>query len=148
MKTSHPCRPGSLFSIKVVSLVAAIRLGLWFVSFRKIQAWVNRLTCPQVDPQISQLTPDQIAGAVERISRYIPRATCLTQALTTQILLGRCGHSSSLTIGVARNEKNQFRAHAWVKHNDQVIIGGTEDSLKQYTALSAHAENSPQRSTR
>ena len=60
-------------------------------------------------------------------SRYVPRATCLVQALATQILLGRHGHAGQVHIGVALDEKLGFRAHAWVESQGEVLIGGSEE---------------------
>lgn len=60
------------------------------------------------------------------VSRFIPRATCMTQALAAQILLGRHGHAGHLCIGVG-NPNNRFRAHAWLENdNGEILIGHTD----------------------
>lgn len=68
------------------------------------------------------------------VSRYVPRATCLTQALTAQILLKRYGHPAELKIGVARGKAGELQAHAWVTSDGVVIIGGDEAELTQQYA--------------
>jgi hypothetical protein len=74
-------------------------------------------------------------------SRFVPVANCLPQAMTTQILLGRYGHPATLRIGVGHNEAGNFQAHAWVESYGAVVIGGTEDQIKQeFVALPAFKE--------
>jgi hypothetical protein len=61
---------------------------------------------------------------VRLASRYVPRATCLTQALTAQMLLGWAGLNSRLHIGVRLDGK--FEAHAWVEGPGRIVVGGRE----------------------
>ena len=63
----------------------------------------------------------------------MPGATCLVQALTGLVLLEGAGLPARLYIGVARNDEKPFQAHAWVKSQDDVIVGGHE--LHQYVPL-------------
>jgi hypothetical protein len=116
-------------------LLSVIRLGLWLLPFqtllRLLAAMIRRAA---VLPQPDSTTIDRVAWAVEGVSRYVPMATCLTQALATQVLLGRLGHTTSLRIGVARNAAGQFEAHAWVECEGRIVIGGLED-LSRYTPL-------------
>ena len=128
--------PAYRFFLKTLLLVTTIRVGLWLVPFRHMRNWVKKLArpAPGVTPT-GWPSPQQIARMVTATSRYIPQATCLTQALTAQVLLGRYGHASNLRIGVARAEDGQLQAHAWVESDGQVVIGGSEDSLQQYVAF-------------
>jgi hypothetical protein len=71
-------------------------------------------------------SPERIAWAVEKVARIVPRTTCLTQALAVQALLSRIGYASQLSIGVAKDKKGQLVAHAWVKSQGKVVIGGSE----------------------
>jgi hypothetical protein len=77
---------------------------------------------------------ERIAWAVARASQYTPRATCLTQALATQVLLGWQGYATRLCIGVARSDVGQFQAHAWVECQGKVVIGGA-DAPARFTPL-------------
>jgi hypothetical protein len=72
----------------------------------------------------------QVVWAVTVGSRYVPAATCLTQALVTQVLLSRRGHPASMRIGVARSEAGEFQAHAWVECRGRVVIGGAQAPLR------------------
>ena len=51
--------------------------------------------------------------------------SCLSQALATQVMLGRRGRSATLRIGVA-NEEGAVKAHAWLETEGKIIIGGSQ----------------------
>ena len=116
-----------LLLIKVGVLVGAVRVGLWLLPFRVLRRLLARLS--QANSQLQQGNSafiDRVAWAVTTASRYVPAATCLTQALATQVLLCRQGHPASLRIGVAKSEAGEFQAHAWVEYQGEVVIGGSE----------------------
>jgi hypothetical protein len=78
----------------------------------------------------SRLTPERAAALVDAtLSRL--SAQCLTKALVARHVLGRCGIGTDLVVGAARSE-GQFRAHAWVERQGQVLIGAGE---RVYTPL-------------
>ncbi len=111
--------------MRTIGLVAFVRLGVWLLPFRKIQQISERLG--RVRPDHGTLGIREIVWAVRLASRYVPQATCLTQALSTQILLGRNGHAAQTHIGVSLTGPEGFRAHAWVEHEGKVLIGRSEE---------------------
>lgn len=127
------------FFLKVWLLVWGIRLGLWVLPFRNMRKIVQKLAqSPNAPPTPRWPVPKQICWTVTVTSRYVPQASCLTQAMTAQILLRRYGHPATLRIGVTRGGKGDFQAHAWVESNGAVVIGGTEAELvKKYVMLPA-----------
>lgn len=72
------------------------------------------------------MRPGRIAWAVTIAGRYVFHATCLVQALATQVLLARAGMSSILHIGVTKGQHAPIEAHAWVESEGRIIIGGSE----------------------
>jgi hypothetical protein len=90
------------------------------------------------EKRVTSYSVDKYVWAVRAVSRFVPGATCLTQALAAQVLLSRAGHSPRVEIGVAKNENKQFQAHAWLVIGDQVLIGGGE--VDRYTPLIAWEE--------
>jgi hypothetical protein len=66
----------------------------------------------------------QLVWAVTVASRYVPSATCLTQALALHALLMHSGHQSRVEIGVGK--RSRFEAHAWVVCDGKVVLGATE----------------------
>jgi hypothetical protein len=116
--------------------LAIWRLGLWLLPVRALrQRALGRKR------QVQDLQPvERVVWAVRTAARYIPAATCLTQALVTQSLLMRCGYSSQLHIGVIKSSDRVFGAHAWVQCDDRVVIGGAD--LNRYTPMLAWEEGS------
>src|SRR2546421_12701387 len=87
-------------------LLMAIRLGLWLLPFRILL----RLLPGTIHSQRREEERSSIARAawsVRVMSRYVPAASCLTQALAMLVLLNWLGHSSELRIGVAKNDADR-----------------------------------------
>ena len=105
--------------------VVLVRLALTFVPFRWVLAWSKRREreTPRRSVTGSKDSEAMFARVVLGISRRVPAASCLTQALALQYLLARRGLHSELRIGV-RKEGRDFRAHAWLVTGEKVSIGG------------------------
>ncbi len=103
-----------------------IRVLAWLLPFR----WVLRFARHQRKNKQSQIRLETILGIVNTTSNYVPRATCLTRALTGQILLQQYGYNSKLCIGVLKQEG--FEAHAWLEKDGQIIF---QESEKDYIHL-------------
>lgn len=120
--------------LRTLLVVGLVRAGLWVLPFRAMQRFAFK-------PRKNRAAPypvEKIVWAVRAVSRRVPGATCLTQALAAQVLLSRSGYNPRVEIGVAKNERNQFRAHAWLVLGDQVLIGGS--GVESYTPLVAWEE--------
>lgn len=118
-----------LLAVHVFLTVVRVRAGLTIVGYKPRRQFQPRST---VDAGgVSAL---QIARYVSRISRFVPGASCLTQAVAAQRLLSVHGHSSHIRIGV-KAEGKSFTAHAWLLFRERVILGGDEDSLAAYAVL-------------
>ena len=135
----RPTTLGRGFMFKTWLLVWGVRLGLWLLPFRTMRKVVERLGQPPTGLDRPRWpVPQQISWAVTITSRYVPSATCLTQAMTAKILLGRYGHQANLRIGVTRSEAGEFQAHAWVENDSAIVIGGDEAELaEKYVMLPA-----------
>lgn len=120
--------------LTVVLLVVGIRLGLWLLPFQQLRRILAKARHPLARLQAVGQSPGQIVWAVKVASRYVPAATCLTQALATQLLLVRRGYPAQLRLGVAKGENGALAAHAWVECQGRIVIGGL-DNLTRYTPL-------------
>ncbi len=120
-------------------LVAAVRAGLWILPFQSMRRFSQRAAAhprrPRVPSGCGRFTTARLIRAVLTASRYVPRATCLTQALAAQILLDRHGYPSCLRIGVAKGATGVFEAHAWLESEGVAILGGKD--LGRYAPLLA-----------
>jgi hypothetical protein len=123
--------------VRSAFLLGGIRLGLWLLPFerlRRVLARAARWGC--------RASADRVVWAVSVASRYVPMATCLAQALATQVLLGGANHPASVRIGVARGEEGRLRAHAWVESEGRVLIGSLED-LAHYVPMPPLGDETP-----
>lgn len=121
---------------RALVLVLAIRTGLWVLPFRVTRNWVERLRVP-AGPwrELDRRSIRRAAWAVEAASRRIPGATCLTQGMATQVLLGRLGQRSELRLGVARKPDGQLEAHAWVEAQGRIVSGAAVEGFHRYARL-------------
>jgi hypothetical protein len=121
--------------MKSAVLLALVRLGLSFLSFRKF-LWVQGRLMRKLRPGSgSAMIPQaRIIWAVETASRHIPKCACLTVALTAQVLLSRHGQKSDLRIGVVKGAEKNLEAHAWLESEGRILVGALHD-LSRYTPL-------------
>ncbi len=117
--------------LRALLLVGAIRAGLCLLPFRVVQ----RLTAKTCRDAAAIQPAGRYVWAVRAASRFVPGASCLTQALAAQVLLARSGYDSRIEIGVTKDEQRRFRAHAWVVCGNEIVIGGTE--VDRYVPLAA-----------
>ncbi|MDQ3605460.1 MAG: lasso peptide biosynthesis B2 protein [Gemmatimonadota bacterium] len=109
--------------LRAAAVVVAVRISLWLFPFQRLRLFVEGQKRPLSGMPMTP-SPQRIAWAVSVVSRYVPRASCLTQALAAQWLLGAVGQSGLLRIGVAKRGDGTFRAHAWLESSGGVLIGG------------------------
>lgn len=80
---------------------------------------------------------NHIVWAVRTVGHDLfPNRPCLPQALAARFLLARLGRPTELHIGVRSSEADGIRAHAWLKHEQEVLIGGA-DAPMHYHVLTA-----------
>jgi hypothetical protein len=122
---------------EALAAVIFVRLGLWFLPWRIWERVAGRLPSAGMSVGSAETTAQDVAWAVRRVSRAVPGATCLTQALAAQFLLSRRGYASRLRIGVARAPGARLRAHAWLESDGLIVLGGA--GVEAFTPLSAAA---------
>ena len=129
--------PERLLLVKAALLLLAIRLGLWVLRFRIVRSVLARLSQGRDKrPDAHHLPPDKIVWAVEVVGHHVPGTkNCLVRALATDTLLARHGRPSRLRIGVARGDRGELEAHAWVEGEGKILIGAMGAEL--FTPLPA-----------
>jgi hypothetical protein len=101
--------------------VTLFRIGLWVLPFGATKKW----TVGNADPitkNSDKQTVIEIIRAVRFASRYVPYASCLTQALAARKLLGEYGQTAELKIGVTKSD-GDFEAHAWLEIDGRIVLG-------------------------
>ncbi|HWE42951.1 MAG TPA: lasso peptide biosynthesis B2 protein, partial [Gemmatimonadaceae bacterium] len=110
-------------------LVTVVRAVLFALPSHVSLRLVRRLGGPaRLQSRRSGPVAAELAWAVEVASRFVPRATCLTQAVAAQLLLRHHGFESKLCLGVAKSANGEFTAHAWIEREGCVMIGGAESA--------------------
>ena len=120
--------------IRAWILLGVIRLGLELFPFSTLRKLLDRLRSILGKGE-KEFSEEQLVWSVAVVSRYIPKATCLAQALTAQFLLQQAGHQACLHIGVTDSEEGRLKAHAWVESQGRILIGGFD--INKYTHLLA-----------
>lgn len=116
-------------------LLPTIKLCLMVLRFQTLRGLLTRLTgLPLGIRKSKEGSSEDVVWAVESVSALMPWAsTCLTQALTAQVMLLRRDLPAFVHIGTLKGEDGDFHAHAWVESRGEVLIGGHE--LEQFTPL-------------
>ena len=126
----------SLF-LRAYVLVWFIRLALWVRPFPKMHAWATKVRQSKMgEHPLDSRSVYKVVWAVSAAARRVPKATCLTQALATQIMLGRRGHKTSLQFGAVK-AGDKLEAHAWIERDGNVLIGFNDNfnDLIRFPAL-------------
>jgi hypothetical protein len=76
-----------------------------------------------------------VVWAVSVVARRLPGTTCLSEAVTAEMLLRRHGRAPILRIGVKSGHLRVPDAHAWVECDGLVVMGAVDD-LSGYAVLS------------
>lgn len=107
-------------------VVASVRLGLTFLSYNRVRNVVARLEARQC-ASMGELR--RVSWGIAAAARFVPRATCLTQALSGQYILARQGNASNIRIGIERGTGEQLKAHAWLVSDNHIVLGGSIDGF-------------------
>lgn len=117
-------------------LLILARIGLWTAKTETVRRRLAPKPRPMADNGAVAL---QVARAVRRMARLVPRASCLTQAIAGQVMMARRGVPSVIRIGVAIGEVKGFEAHAWVVAARRVVIGDDATGLERFSGITEFA---------
>lgn len=123
-----PARERFLY-LRTWLLLFRIRLMLWVLPYRRWRQIAAHMIRVENERQLDRPQVNQITRAVRVMSKYVPQASCLTQALAAQTLLANEGQRSQLRVGVTQND-GKLEAHAWVQIDGRVVIGGRESVVR------------------
>jgi hypothetical protein len=118
--------------LEAASLMAIAWTGLRLLPFPTLRRLLSRYGESRARHSIrghKAGTIGAVQWAIEAIARRFRSATCLVQALATDVMLRRRGLTSELCIGVRLRRDNivTLEAHAWVECGGVVAIGALED---------------------
>jgi hypothetical protein len=125
-----------MLAIEAAWTLLEVRVLLAIVPYKQ---WKHRLqptaSREKYEPSNSRQIVSDVVWAVDRISQRVPKQLmCLARALAVCQMLERRGIFGNLEIGVKRDDRGGFSAHAWVELDGAVIIGSLSD-LGSYSKL-------------
>lgn len=125
-------REKTLLLVFVILLPVVARL-LRYRGFRRTEQLLARMSRNPV----AQDSNEKVRRTARLVSiaakRGLYDAQCLEQAVTLWWMLGLMGVESTIRMGIYKNG-DQVEAHAWVLHDDEVVLGELE-RLSEYTPL-------------
>jgi len=125
--------------VQAAFLLSTIRIAVWLLPLHTLRRLLMRISRPVVRETVDDDYIARVVWAVSAMSRRIPRATCLPQALAAQVLLGRSGYPTQLRIGLVTSEGGQLEGHAWLEHRGRILIQDFE--VERFTPFVAlHGE--------
>jgi hypothetical protein len=107
-------------------------MGLSLLGYRRLR---HALPSPKQAREATPADVERVAWGIGSAARLVPGASCLTQALAGQFILGVRGYASAIRIGVERGEGQQFSAHAWLISGGRIVLGGAEGDVARFTHL-------------
>jgi hypothetical protein len=107
--------------LRTFFLVGFLRVALCLLPFTRVNDYFAHRARHR--PIRQDIAASRLVWAIRTAAAFIPRATCLTQALAAKYLLERSGRSAQLHLGVAK-ENGQFLAHAWLECDGAIVLGG------------------------
>jgi Transglutaminase-like superfamily len=108
----------------ILVLVVLTRLALSFLPFPLLRKALDRLKALRLR-WLARLSRERVTWMVKTAARFVPGASCLTQAIATELLCGFCGEAAETCFGVSRQD-GRLEAHAWVESGGKVILGAPE----------------------
>ncbi|MEM6760490.1 MAG: lasso peptide biosynthesis B2 protein [Pseudomonadota bacterium] len=130
----------SLFALCQI-VVIAVRLALYLVKFSRIQKLMTSKRSANHDNEARAFI---VARNVRTAARLVPKATCLTQALSAQAILSWFGVPTEMVLGASRSAAASQPLsgtpgtdfHAWLTWKGHVILGGEELESQVFVPLS------------
>lgn len=127
-----------LLLIEAAFFMTLARLAVSFVPFRRLAPYLGQhmKESPEETSELHRIRAHRIARSIQRVNPLLPwTCTCLGQALAAMVMLRRCGHGSTLYLGVTRGIDSQIDAHAWLRSGDVIVTGAQQQP--RYTVMSS-----------
>jgi hypothetical protein len=116
-------------------LVVLFRIGIWVLPFRQMKKILSKIAArAPVRNEGESPVIKQIVRFVGSVSRFVPSASCLTQALAALVLIKFYGEHAELKFGITIDSNKNFAAHAWLERSGRIILGKLSDH-GNYTIL-------------
>lgn len=126
-----------LLQLLCFSVVIFVRIALYFAKFTSIR---RLLVKPGDGSRDNAARAHVVARSIVSAAHLVPKATCMTQALSGQAILSWFGVPTDLVIGAAAatnpSDHHDTDFHAWLIWDDTIILGGEELKHQKFATLS------------
>ncbi|MCB2216043.1 lasso peptide biosynthesis B2 protein [Desulfofustis glycolicus] len=113
---------------RAVGLLAYYRLALLVIPLQRLLR--NRSRQPAAIPATMHVDAGRLAGLIRSAATVVPGTTCLVNSLAGQRLFAGYGYPAKLHVGVAKDRRDGFQAHAWLTLADEIVVGELPDMAK------------------
>lgn len=113
--------PSRVLRGKAAFMLVVVRCCILVFPFHRLRRGLIRIFGRP--KRVGMYSPKEIARAVARMTRYVPRATCLVAALACELILLRHGHEPEMHVGVLLTQDHDLEAHAWLDCDGKTILG-------------------------
>ncbi len=141
-KFTHLSRREQMLLIEALFHLTLAQVIILLLPFR----WFSSRLGQASTESNKQLSPTQATSAAQvgaAVARMSPHTlwdnACLTQAVAAQWMLHRRNIPSTLYLGIEKESKQKWLAHAWVRCGQNILVGA--NGYTQYTVVSSFANN-------
>lgn len=113
--------------IKAYIYTGIFRIYILFMPFKRLAQKMGRIKneSPYKVNKETYLEAERVSKIVAKASGYtFWKSLCLVQALTAQKLLSEKNISTTIYLGVLKDDKNNMIAHAWTRCGSYFVTGG------------------------
>jgi len=113
--------------IEAILWLGIVRITILIFSFKSIARFLSKhMSCSQKQYESKTIEISKtIVSSILTMSIYMPwECKCLAQAITGKMMLKKRKISSTLYLGVAKDENGGLIAHAWLRVGEIIILGG------------------------
>lgn len=117
------------------------RAFILFVPFNKLRKKIgtSKVESEKIIDNSSYKEAQHISCIIANVIRFTPwESKCLVQSLTAQKMLRRKGISSTLYLGVKKDENGKMIAHSWIRSGEYCVTGGSE--MKGFAVVAKFAD--------
>lgn len=127
--------------VRAMFLLPIVAASLKTLGLRRTQSWLTRNSLGPVPPPTGQTLANirRTAQMVAVACRQHPiRSNCLPRTILLWSFLQRRGIGTDVRIGVRYNAQGQFKSHAWLEWNGDVL-NDAADVARQYLPFNSPA---------
>jgi hypothetical protein len=119
--------------MRAVGWLAVARVMTLLMSFKRLAASLSVSDGPtgrEADPEVIS----KVSWAIAAAANNVPwRSDCFPQTIAASKILQKCGHGSTIHLGVERTSDDNIAGHAWLSCGGTVVVGG--EDLDRYTEM-------------